>query len=587
MKIFIREIRKYTKNFDLFGKEPDLYYKGKSKKTSWMGRSFTKLYLLSYLSFLIYKITRLIGKSDITFYDTFTYSSEPPKIKITNENFYGGFALQDPKTYDVFIDEGIYFPKASFRKAEKKGDKFQWNIMDLELEPCKIEKFGSSFQETFKRKRLNNLYCFKNMDFILEGHFTYELYSFFYIQFFPCVNSTENKKCKPLEIIDYYLKNTFVSFQWQDIKLTPKNYSYPIIARDADIYSTVGKKMFKEIHAYFQIVNIETYLDFLGFDDFDHVKTDTYLKFDELITMNNIIENNIYETGESFCDFTLKLSENIRVERRTFTKLITILGDIGGLMEILFTFLNIISSLSVNILYEISLVNNIFDFNINKKLIILKEKKNQKGNTTINNDIQRISINKNLERNLSSQNSISENEDGNEKKNNEEDSNPKKTKLNSNSENLLYTNIERQKSRLRADSNCALNPNNNVNNFRILSLSKRNNNKTYDYGEVIINKCNTNIKDGNNQSKENIISKIKIKRRSIYCGFLFIRRRKTVENVLLDEGMNVIKEKLDIFNIFDIVYRSEKIHEKLIKQEIFEMSDECKKNLLSVNNKLQ
>ena len=50
--------------------------------------------------------------------------------------------------------------------------------------------------------------------------------------------------------------------------------------------------------------------------------------------------------------------------------------------------------------------------------------------------------------------------------------------------------------------------------------------------------------------------------------------------------MNVIKEKLDIFNIFDIVYRSEKIHEKLIKQEIFEMSDECKKNLLSVNNKL-
>jgi len=144
-----------------------------------MGRSFTKLYLLLYFFFLFYKIIRLIRKSDITFFDTFTYSSEPPKIKITNENFYGGFALQDPRTYDVFIDEGIYIPKASFRKAEKKGDKFQWNIADVELEPCKIENFGSSFQETFKRKRLNNLYCFKNMDYILEGHFTYEQYSFF------------------------------------------------------------------------------------------------------------------------------------------------------------------------------------------------------------------------------------------------------------------------------------------------------------------------------------------------------------------------------------------------------------------------
>ena len=336
MKI-IGKIRKSIKVFDLFGKEPDLYYKGKYKKTSWIGRSFTKLFLLLYISFLIYKIIRLLKKTDIEFYDTFTYSSEPPKIKITKENFYGGFALEDPKTFDVFIDESIYIPKAYFRKAEKIGDKYQWNTIDLELERCKIEKFGSLFQERFKTKRLNNLYCFKNMDFILEGHFTYELYSFFYIQFFPCVNSTEGKKCKPLEIIDYYLKNTFVSFQWQDIKLTPKNYSYPIMARDADIYAIVGKKMFQEIHAYFQIVNIETDLDFIGFDEFENIKTDTYLKFDELIIMNNIIENNIYKTGESFCDFSLKLSENIRVERRTYSKLITILGEVGGLMQVIFT----------------------------------------------------------------------------------------------------------------------------------------------------------------------------------------------------------------------------------------------------------
>ena len=585
MRIFRRKIRKYTKNFDLFGKEPDLYYKGKSKKTSWMGRSFTKLYLLSYLSFLIYKIIRLIRKSDITFYETFIYESEPPKVKITNENFYGGFALQDPESYDVFIDEGIYIPKASFRKAEKKGDKFQWSIVDLELEPCKIEKFGSSFQETFKKKRLNNLYCFKNMDFILEGHFTYEYYSFFYIQFFPCVNSTENKKCKPLEIIDYYLKNTFVSFQWQDIKLTPKNYSYPIIARDADIYGTVGKKMFQEMHAYFQIVNIETDLDFIGFDEFENIKTETYLKFDELIIMSNVLENNIYETGESFCDFTLKLSENIRVERRTFTKLITILGNVGGLMEVLFTSLKIISSVSVNILYEISLINNIFDFNIKKQLIILKEKKIQKGNATVDNGLPRISSIKNLERNLSSQNSIFGNEDENENKKNEEDSNPKKTKFNNNSENLLNINIERQKSRLKGDSNYILNPTNNGNNFKLLSLSKINTNKICEQGELNENKFNTNIKEENIQSKENIISKITIKRRFIYCGFLFIRKRKPVENILLNEGMNVIKEELDIFNIFDKIYRMGKIQGKLIKQEIF-MSDECKKNLLSINNKL-
>ena len=68
--------------------------------------------------------------------------------------------------------------------------------------------FGKSYQEVFEHIDLSGYYCFKDLNnFILEGHFSYYLYSFFYIQFFPCTNSTESKKCKPLEKIDYYLKN--------------------------------------------------------------------------------------------------------------------------------------------------------------------------------------------------------------------------------------------------------------------------------------------------------------------------------------------------------------------------------------------
>jgi len=315
---------KYFKDIDMFGKEPQLYYKGEEKKTSWIGRIFTVLFVAIYFAFFLYKLIRMMRRTDVTFYDTFTYLPEPSKIRATNENFYGGFALEDPETYDVFIDEGIYFPKASFRRAERKGKNFDWDIVDLELERCKIEKFNLAHQEKFKTKTLDSLYCIKNMDFLLEGHFSYDLYSFFFIQFFPCVNTTESQKCKPIEVIDHYLKNTFISFQWQDIELTPKNYSYPVRPRDVDIYNTVGKKLFQEIHTYFQIVNIETDIDFIGFDEFENIKTESFLKYDEMIIMSNLIENDIYETGESFCDFTIKLSENIRVERRTYTKLITI-----------------------------------------------------------------------------------------------------------------------------------------------------------------------------------------------------------------------------------------------------------------------
>ena len=92
-----------------------------------------------------------------------------------------------------------------------------------------------------------------------------------------------------------------------------------------------------------------------------------------MVIMSNLIESDIYKTGEKFCDTTFKLSENIRTQRGVYTKFVTILGDIGGFMEVLFTFFRIISSFSVDILYEISMVNRLFRFDLEKRNVILKE----------------------------------------------------------------------------------------------------------------------------------------------------------------------------------------------------------------------
>ncbi len=44
------------KDFDMFGKEPDLYYKTKSQKTTWIGRIFSFSFVILYLGFFIYKL---------------------------------------------------------------------------------------------------------------------------------------------------------------------------------------------------------------------------------------------------------------------------------------------------------------------------------------------------------------------------------------------------------------------------------------------------------------------------------------------------------------------------------------------------
>ena len=422
------------------------------------------------------------------------------------------------------------------------------------------------------------------MDFVLEGHFSYDMYSFLYIQFFPCVNTSTKQDCKPLEVIDYYLKNTFVSFQFQDIELTPNNYKTPIRPRGVDIYTTVGKKLFNEIHAYFQVVDIETDMNWIGFDEFENFKSEVYLKYDEMISMRNIIETNIYETGESFCDFTIKLSENVRTEKRTYTKLITILGDVGGLMEVVFTIFRIISSFSVDILYEISLVNNLFSFDLNKKIAILKDKKKSKKNDFPKDESPRIFSSTNSLKNVSPQNSTNMKEEVNIEAGNRMMNEDKKNKLHNN--NFLVVNFSRRRSKYKGKLNISPVNSSESKNKNLISSKKRNSdnlNTDQDNKKIglYINKDFNH--DGNKQQGRDIVSKIKVTRACVYLFFCFTRKRKIIQNYLLDEGMNIISEKLDVFNIFEKMYKDEEIMEKIVYNKTIQMSDECKIKLQSIN----
>ena len=394
---------KFLKNIDIFGKNIELFYKGKNKKNTLFGSLLTISFGLIYFTFFLYKLIRMLKKKDFIFYDTYAYIDEPPIMNITNENFYGGFALEDPNSYDPFIDETIYYPKAYFKIAKRDGATWDWKIKEIELEICNIDKFGSFYQDKFKSKTLNTLYCFKEINEQFIGHYSYDYYSFFFIEFYPCINTTENNNhCKPLEKIDYYLKSTFISFQLQDIELTPQNYKSPARARDQDIYTTVGKKLFQEIHIYFQIVNIETDLDILGFSEFQQVKSQKYLKYDSTIQMANLLEEDIYETGISFCNVTIKLSEKILTEKRRYTKLIEVLRDVGGFTEVILNVFQIISYFSSNILYELSLINNLFEFDIDKKLIIIRKNQNNiiDNNNNVINEPVKVYSPKNQKRQL-------------------------------------------------------------------------------------------------------------------------------------------------------------------------------------------
>ena len=75
----------FLTDFDLFGKVPELYYKGKSKKSSTFGLVLTVIYIILYIAFLIYKLIRMFKRVDMTFYDSYTFQGLP-SINLTNTN---------------------------------------------------------------------------------------------------------------------------------------------------------------------------------------------------------------------------------------------------------------------------------------------------------------------------------------------------------------------------------------------------------------------------------------------------------------------------------------------------------------------
>ena len=74
---------------------------------------------------------------------------------------------------------------------------------------------------------------------------------------------------------------------------------------------------------------------------------------------------------------------------RTYTKLIEVLGDVGGLMEFVFSFFKIISIFITEALYEKGLINHLFTFDLDKKLIEFKNQ-NKKKNFNLPKDSKGI-----------------------------------------------------------------------------------------------------------------------------------------------------------------------------------------------------
>ena len=576
-------------DLDLFSKTPELYYKGRSQKSALIGRIFTIIYGLIYATFFIYKIVRMYLKIDISFYETETFTGEIPSLKLNNELFYGGFALEDAETKKTFIDETIYYPIAIFRSGKKIDGNWIWENRILGTEQCKIEKFGEKFRGIFSDK-IDNLYCLSDVDVTIQGHTTYDIYSFFYVEFYPCVDGNPHGRtgCKNTNEIRKKIGSTMLTVKMQDIELTPQLYKTPIQLRSRELSAPVMENLYNNINAYFHIVKIETDNDVLGFEASSKVNEERYFKYDVTFMVNSINENSPLISGKAYCNILLQLTEQMITIDRTYTKLVEVLGDVGGLMEFVFSFLKILSLFITEAYYEKGLVNNLFSFNLTKKLISIKNRNQSKKNGFNPNEISNLEP-PNIFTPIKPSRKISQisiDKDEPSKSKNLLNSDLNRNKLEN--ENILIPNNDkvikkRRKRKIKRKASIST---------KILSINEEiKENKIQSPEEKIIKNENNIDFEKRTQSiekeKEDIINKIKFNKFDIYLCFICIRKRKNYQNFLIDEGMNLISQNLDILNLFVKMHLQEKFFQNHKNEDIIEMTDECKNNLQNLNNSLE
>ena len=527
----------------------------------------------------------MFKRVDMTFYDSYTFQGLP-SINLTNNEFYGGFGMGG------IADDRIYYLIVTYVSKWKVNGKWQNITKVLQTDICNIDWFGPDYRDIFRDKPLDQYYCIKDVSgMVLEGYSNLERFSYFNVKFFPCVGKTQKgEDCYPPSIVAKFFTVNTAELLIQSNDLNPEDYKTPIIRKEVDMNSPVFKDEFQLMYSYLQIVNVETDEDITGLNFFTNtIRKQQYLRYSHsfIITSPLIFGDILGGSNRPVADSTLQLHAQVLTEKRQYTQLIDVLGDVGGLMEIVYTIFNIIASFVTEVLYDKSLVNNLFSFDLNKKYVVFKShnykiKCNNEDNgikdlkkertNAFKEKIQDLENNKNIEiyskENSGDQNILSKNDTISTQK------------------KVIKKRKTKRKTSSRA-SRGSINPikeqspNENAQiyeNKLSIEDNRKNSMSIYNNPDEHVESVHETINSSNRELKNVYINNWLI------CCFWCSNRKKNINKVLFEEGSKLITERLDILNMFSHLYVVELLQKKFgIEAKGINMSDKCKNNLQIVN----
>lgn len=573
-------------DFDIYSKALGFFYNDKERIGSLLGFILTIIYIVVTLFLFIFFTITTINRSDIKVHDSILYQNEVPEININPKIFYFAFGVENYLTgFTRFIDETIYYPKVEYVNKIKEGTTFKTiEVIPLTIERCLQKKFGNDYQNLLVKGELNDSYCLNNFNLTLQGNFKYDRLSYIQINIYPCVNTTDNNNhCKPQEIINSFLSGTFISFLIKDIGLEPSNYLNPIVPSFQDIYVTVDKSYVRDFVIFFGLTEIQTDKGLFK----ENYHKERYIKYMKTTQGIYYQDESKYLDGQSMCEVQLRMSDDIRIQKRTYRKMSEVFAIVGGYMQLISTIFSILTFLTNKIDYQVKIVNCLFNFYPNKRKIALKHQiMNMPMKIPLANNNRNFSLQKLRDFNLSFNKKINCGINTNTKNNNNINIAPVNYNDNSSQsieiskkQNLINGRIMQTNHNTNDNyienkrDKKSLNDENNINKSRnaFLTFGRYSNSpskKRNIFRQSIIIKKKETIADelnGKIKSKKTI----KFNAFYYYCISKFKKNKINKEIIrLFNFAISFYKKKMDIIYIFHVIILFEKIIEEKKKKLI-------------------
>lgn len=348
---------------DILSIEPKIMYFGNSRFKTWFGGLFSILSIIAILVLSFYFCLKTLGRDsttivynqDATIYPTLNISKFSIMISLVDGN---AQPLTEQERY-----WGLMVELWEFDDELKNGTlQNKQTINQIKFKKCDLQTdFGEYAHYFDNATHVSDYYCIVPNQNNLTLYGVYgdsKPQSFLYFYINRCMNGYDGKSnCHPMTKINNALINTYISLRYIDYDVLHNNQKTPyrpyMRTEGLPISSTIYKRFF------INKKNVEYTTDYeLVFDD---SRVENFHQQDNIDV--SVDSRRLYNYPDRLANINIQMSRKTDLYYKTYSKLQDLVANIGGVIESILIIANFVVSFFSQSVYNLNLVNKLFDYN--------------------------------------------------------------------------------------------------------------------------------------------------------------------------------------------------------------------------------